>query len=237
MALRAGRRTAELTHVRPSHGLALRRAALGTALLGMGATLGVMVGGWAWALAALVAIPGATTLAAARHRFVAPCPGCGATLGGAVFVGPDEPVIARGALDHRCDACGIYVDVTRGAVREVPFGREGELPSYAVSLPAARRAELDWGAQCVVCGEARSVGLALLDREVGLLLDPRSPTSDGAVPLCAAHAHAGERSVVVARNGPRITVQFSAYAAYRSFLDANRAVVEVTVREVAAPEA
>jgi hypothetical protein len=57
------------------------------------------------------------------------------------------------------------------------------------------------------------------------------------VPLCAAHAHAGDRSVVVARNGPRVTVQFSGYAAYRAFLDANRAVVEVAVREAAPAEA
>lgn len=237
MPLRAGRRTADLTHVRPSNALALRRAGLGAALVGAGATLGVLVGGWAWAFAALVMIPGATTLAASRHRYVAPCPGCGAELGGAVFVGPDEPVIARGALDHRCDACGIYVDVLRGAVREVPFGREADLPTYAASLPADALSSLAWGERCVACGEPATCGASLLPRAVGHLLDPAPARPGGAVPFCDAHGPLAEgRGVVVARSGARVTVQFNGYAAYREFLDANRAALDLTVRALPTDE-
>lgn len=238
MALRAGRRTADITHIRGSTPLALRRAALGGAMLTVAGALGALVGGWAWAFSALLAIPGLTTLAAARHRYVAPCPGCGAVLGGGVFVGPDEPVIARGALDHRCSDCGIYVDVVRGAVREAPFGRVSELPSYGATLPVEALPRLAWGDRCVACGEGRTVGLAFDGtRELGLLLEGARPTDDGAVPLCDAHRDGAERWIVLARNGTRVTVQFSSYASYRSFLDANRGCLELNVREVAPTQA
>lgn len=233
MALRAGRRTADQTHVSSDLSLLARRAGTGAALLGAGVALGWLVGGWAWALGALVAIPGATTLAAARHPFVAPCPGCGARLGGAIFVGPDEPVIARGVQDHRCDACGIYVDASAGAVREVPFGRAHEQPVYTAALDGARLGALAWGDRCVACGEPSTRRLALSDRARGLLSDGATPGAEGEVPFCAAHGdEAGGRGVLVARSGARATVQFASYAAYREFLDANRAVLDVTVRTV-----
>lgn len=233
MALRAGRRTADQTHVASDLSLLARRAGAGGALLGAGVALGWFVGGWAWAFGALLAIPGATTLAAARHPFVAPCPGCGTRLGGAVFVGPDEPVIARGALDHRCDTCGIYVDASSGVVREVPFGRAHELPTYTVALDGERLRALSWGDRCVACGEASTRRLPLSDHARGLLSEGAAPGEEGDVPFCAEHGGApGARGVLVARSGQRVTVQFASYAAYRAFLDANREVVDVTVRSV-----
>jgi hypothetical protein len=229
MALRAGRRTADLTRITSDPAVAARRASLGAALMGAGGALGWRFGGWVWAVGALLVIPGATTLAAARHHYVAPCPGCGARLGAAVFVGPDEPVIARGALDHRCAACGIYVDVASGVVREVPFGRTQELPTYALALDAAALPSLAWGDRCVGCGEEGTRRLTLTARSRGLLLSEGEPGVEGAVPFCAAHGAAGARGVEVAR-GERVTVAFASYAAYRAFLDANRGVVDVLVR-------
>lgn len=237
MALRAGRRTAEQTHVQPSNALALRRLGVGAALLGAGAALGALVGGWAWALGALLMIPGATTLAAARHRFTAPCPGCGSELGGAVFVGPDEPVIATGALDHRCAACGIYVDVSRGVVREVPFGRESELPSYSATLPAAKLPALAWGDRCVACGEPATVGASLLTRAMGHLIDDSPAREGGEIPLCATHGATAEgRGILVARSAEVVSVQFASYASYRGFLDANRSALDLRVREASREE-
>lgn len=233
MALRAGRRTSELTRIASDPRVSLRRMALGATLVGAGAAVGALVGGWAWALGALVMLPGVTTLAAARHPWVAPCPGCGATLGGAVFVGPDEPVIARGAQDHRCDDCGIYVDVAQGVVREVPFGRTHELPSYGLTLPASRLGELAWGDRCVVCGEAATRRLPLRGLARGVLTADGAPGEAGEVPYCAAHGGGGDRGVVVARGGERVTAQFASYAAYCAFLDANRDRVDVAVRAMA----
>lgn len=233
MALRAGRRTANQTLIASDLSLLARRAAIGGALLGGGVALGWLVGGWAWAIGALFAIPGATTLAAARDHYVAPCPGCGARLGAALFVGPDEPVIARGVEDHRCDVCGIYVDAASGVVREVPFGRVHELPTYALALDGEKMSSLTWGDRCVDCGELATRRLPLTDRARGLLSEGRGLGAEGDVPFCDAHgAERGARGVVVARSGPRAVVQFASYAAYRAFLDANREVVDVTVRSV-----
>lgn len=236
MALRAGRRTADQTHVRTERALLLQRAAVGGALLGAGLAIGWLAGGWAWALGALLVIPGATTFAAARHPFVAPCPGCGARLGGAIFVGPDEPVIARGVEDHRCDECGIYVDAASGVVREVPFGRTHELPHYTLAFDHARLGELVWGARCVTCGEPATRRMALVDRARGGLNEGEF-RDDGAVPYCDAHGASPEdRGMVLARSGTRVVAQFAGYAAYREFLDANRAVADVAVRRVAPDE-
>lgn len=237
MALRAGRRTSDLTRVARDGAVALRRAALGGAIVGAGALLAWVVGGWAWAAGAVVAIPGVTTLLAARHPYVAPCPGCGEPLGGATFVGPDEPVIVGGATDHRCPACGIYVDVSQGVVREVPFGRAHELPTYELALDASRVAELAWGDRCVNCGEAATRWLPLRASGIGILSDAMSPGPEGEVPFCDAHGAEGpSRGVVVARGGARATVQFASYAGYRAFLDANRARVDVRVRTAGSPE-
>lgn len=232
MSLRAGRRTSDLTRVVFDGRVALRRLGLGGSLVGLGLATGSLLGGWAWLLGALVALPGLSTLAAARHPFVAPCPGCGARLGDRVFVGPDEPVIAQGVLDHRCDACGVYLDAVQGVLREVPFGRVHELPVYGATLPAGELGAVDWGRACVVCGEAVSRRLPLGAALRGVLSDEAEPGELGEIPYCAVHGARGARGLVVARGGARVTVEFASYAAYRAFLDANRARVDVALRSV-----
>lgn len=240
MPLQRDRRTPETTAVRRDGALGARRALVGAAFVGAAAGLGLGVGGFAWALAALVSLPGIYTLASAARPYTAPCPGCGASLGGGLLHLPDDPVLARGATDVRCDACGIYVDGTGAGVREVPFNRALEAPGYEFAVAPGVEAELDWGDRCVACGEPATRALELAKGARGVASGEgasfEATPAVGRVPYCAAHgdgAAPAERRVLVARSRDATVIQFRLYASYRRVLDANRARAEVSVREVA----
>lgn len=231
-----GRRTPDQTEVRRDLGLVLRRALVGGSFAAASGALGAFVGGWAWAASAVLAIPAAFTLASVRRPFVAPCPGCGALLGAAILQLPDEPVLGPRVHDHRCAACGIYVDASTGVVREVPFQRALGAPGYECALDAARLSELAWGDACVRCAKPATRALRLLDRDTGVLTGAGATLDaavDGAAPgYCDEHGASDDpaaRALVVARTPARATVQFAVYAAYRAFLDANRDRVDVSV--------
>lgn len=238
MPITAGRRTPDVTRVHRSNALLAKRLAGAAGFLGASIGLGASLGGFWWILSAIVAIPGVFTLSAARRPFTAPCPACGSLLGATLLHLPDEPVVGHDATDVRCDACGVYVDSYAGSVREVPFNRAGDSPGYELWLPAKHLGSLRWGDRCLVCKEAATRALNLAKFPVGVLsgfeatLDAKP---DGAhAPYCAKHGDASDpagRALLVARSGDRVTVQLSLYAAYRAFLDANRDLVDVTVRE------
>jgi hypothetical protein len=241
MPLVHGRRTPDTTALTRDGALVAKRVALGGAFVAAALGVGVGVGGVAWALAAVVSLPGLYTLASARRPFTAPCPGCGSTLGDAVVHLPDEPVLARGATDVRCAACGIYVDGVAGGVREVPFNRTLDAPGYELAVPESALPELRWGERCVACGEAATRGLQLrkgggiVSGEGATFTDARPP---GTVPYCAAHGGGvtpSERALVVAKSGAAVTLQLSLYASYRRLLDDNRERVDVSVRAMTEP--
>jgi hypothetical protein len=238
-----GRRSPDQTAVRRDLGLVLRRALVGASFAAASGALALAVGGWAWALAGVLAIPAAFTLASIRRPFVAPCPGCGALLGGALVQLPDEPVLGPIVHDLRCAACGIYVDASGGVVREVPFRRTLESPGFECGLAAEHLAALQWGADCVRCGHPATRALRLSTREAGVISGLEATLDgapDGAAPgYCAEHGAGDDpmaRALVVARTPGRVTVQLSLYAAYRAFLDANRDAVDVAVRSGAVHE-
>jgi hypothetical protein len=239
MPLVRGRRTPDTTSLARDGALLAKRVALGGAFVAAAAGVGLGVGGAAWALAAVVSLPGLYTLASARRPFTAPCPGCGATLGGAVVHLPDEPVLARGATDVRCASCGIYVDGVAAGVREVPFNRLLDAPGYELTVMDGELANVAWGARCVACGEAATRGLRLA-KGAGIVSGEgaafEATLAAGAVPYCAAHgggATPAARALVVARSGASAAIQVSLYAAYRRLLDDNRERVDVAVRAVA----
>lgn len=242
MSLVSRRRTAESTEVRRDWRVALRRGAAGASFLTAASALAWGVGGWAWALAGLMAIPGAFTFVSIRRPYVAACPGCGALLGTEVFHLPDEPLIGPSFHEYRCTSCGIYVDGARGTVREVPFSRSLDHPGYTLWADASALDSLVWAEGCVACQREAVRWLRLADLVSGelsgrgaVLLSER-PDREFVIPYCAAHGE-GEsstaRTVVVARAGARLTVQFMSYAVYRGFLDDNRDRVDVTVRSSA----
>lgn len=237
MPLRHGLRSPETTTVRRDGVLAIQRALVGAGFVGVAVGLAMGVGGVAWALAALVSLPGLYTLTSALRPFVAPCPGCGATLGGGILHLPDDPVLARGATDVRCDACGIYVDGTASGVREVPFNRVLDAPGYTLTLPPDGWEAFLWGDRCIACNEPATCGLRLAARPVGIVSGEdavwEAAPGAGRVPYCARHGEGttpAERHVLVARSRDGVSVQLRLYAAYRRLLDDNRARVEVTVR-------
>ncbi len=239
-----GRRTPDRTEVRRDASLALRRALVGAALLGVAGAVGGGVGGWAWLASAVLAIPAAFTLASVRRPYTAPCPGCGALLGGRLVQLPDEPVLGTHVHDLRCHDCGIYVDASTGVVREVPFQRVLASPGYECTLDAARLGDLAWPSACVACGAAGVRSLKLSTREAGVSSAHEATLGtslDGHGPsYCAAHGGGDDpvaRAVMVARTPARVTVQFSLYAAYRSFLDGNRDALDVIVRSSAVGDA
>jgi len=241
MPLVRGRRTPDTPTLARDAALLAKRVALGGLIVAVAAGVGVGVGGLAWALAALVSLPGLYTLASARRPFTAPCPGCGATLGGAVVHLPDEPVLARGATDVRCAACGIYVDGVAAGVREVPFNRLLDAPGYELTLVEGELPHLAWGERCVACGEPATRGLRLA-KGPGIVSGEgasfEAELTAGAVPYCAAHGSGvtpAGRALQVARSGASAAIQLSLYATYRRLLDDNRGRVDVAVRAVADP--
>ena len=232
-----GRRSPDQTEVRRDLSLVIRRAVVGGSFAAASGALAIGVGGWAWALAGVLAIPAAFTLSSIRTPFVAPCPGCGSLLGASLVQLPDEPVMGPRVHDLRCGACGIYVDASSGVVREVPFRRALESPGYECTLSAEHLDALSWGDACVRCGHPATRALRLSSREAGVIsgieatldaaVDGRSPG------YCEAHGGGDDplsRALVVARTPGRVTVQFSLYAAYRALLDANRDLLDVSVR-------
>lgn len=232
-----GRRSPDQTEVRRDLGLVVRRAVVGGSFAAASGAAALMVGGWAWALAGVLAIPAAFTLASIRRPFVAPCPGCGSLLGAALVQLPDEPVLGPLVHDLRCAACGIYVDASSGVVREVPFRRALESPGYECVLGSEHLDGLAWGDACVRCGHPATRALRLSSREAGVISGVEAtldaPADGGAPGYCADHGGADDpmsRGLVVARTPGRVTVQLSLYAAYRTFLDANRDRVDVAVR-------
>ncbi len=239
MPLERGRRTTGTSAVRRDPGLAARRAALGVGLVGAAGGLAVALGGgFAWALGALVALPGAYTLASALRPFTAACPGCGSTLGGGLLHLPDDPVLARGARDVRCAACGIYVDGTDAGVREVPFNRALESPGYELTLPREGLGALAWGDRCVACGEPAARWLRLAPAAVGIVSGEgavfESAGGVGLVPYCAGHGDGvspADRWILAARAKDGATLRLRLYATYRRVLDDHRGLVDVTVRE------
>ncbi len=240
VALTEGRRSAETTLAHRDLSLVARRILVGTMLVGLAAVLALKVGGWAWVLAVLLAIPGAYTLAAVRQPYVAPCPACGSPLGADLVNLPDEPVLGDGAKDLRCDACGIYVDASGRSVREVPFSRKLEGPGYECALEATNLASLQWGTVCVSCGRDAARSLALSAREIGVLSGHEASLTQGVdgtqPPYCSEHGDADDpssRALMVARSGRRVVVQFRLYTAYRSFLDVNRDHLDVRVKRAA----
>lgn len=237
MTLTRARRSPEITRVTKNRALLAKRIVAGAGFLGASAALGAGLGGYFWALSALVAIPGAFTLASARAPYTAPCPACGALLGDDLLHLPDEPVMGSDTTDLRCHACGIYVDCLGGTVREVPFNRTLDAPGYELTLAPKELPALRWGDGCVACGDPATRALRLARFEVGVLsgfeasLDAQP---DGAnVPFCAKHGEGVDpigRSLVVARTPRSVEVSFRLYAAYRRFLDENREAAEVRVK-------
>lgn len=232
-----GRRSPDQTEVRRDLALVLRRAVVGGSFAAASGALAFAVGGWAWALAGILAIPAAFTLASIRRPFVAPCPGCGSLLGAALVQLPDEPVLGPLVRDLRCAACGIYVDASSGVVREVPFRRTLESPGFECGLAADELGRLAWGDTCVRCGHPATRALRLSAREAGVLSGTEATLDapvDGAGPgYCAEHGAGDDpiaRGLMVARTPGRVTVQMSLYAAYRALLDANRDRLDVAVR-------
>ena len=69
-----GRRSPDQTEVRRDLSLVIRRAVVGGSFAAASGALAIGVGGWAWALAGVLAIPAAFTLSSIRTPFVAPCP-------------------------------------------------------------------------------------------------------------------------------------------------------------------
>lgn len=244
MPLTRGRRSPDTTRVTRDLALLAKRLVAGAGFLGASLGLGVGVGGWAWALSVIVAIPGVFTLVSARRPFTAPCPACGARLGDGLLHLPDEPVLGSDAIDLRCRACGVYVDCMGPLVREAPFNRLQDAPGYELSFLPDDFAKARWGDRCVRCGEAATRALRLARFEIGVLSGFEA-TFDAApdgtnVPYCATHGDEADpagRALVVARSPGRVEVQFSLYASYRAFLDENRRVAEVSVREAAEPPA
>jgi len=231
-----GRRSPDQTEVRRDLGLIVRRALVGGSFAAASGAVGVVVGGWAWLAAGVLAIPAAFTLLSIRRPFVAPCPGCGSLLGANIVQLPDEPVLGPRVHDLRCRSCGIYVDASTGVVREVPFQRTQESPGYECVLDATHLDALDWGVACVRCAKPATRALRLSKREAGVLSGSEAILDgevDGRGPgYCDDHGAGDDpikRSIMVARTPGRVTVQFSVYAAYRAFLDANRDRVDVTV--------
>lgn len=242
MALTRGRRSPDTTHVTRNLSLLAKRLVAGAGFLGASLGLGAGVGGWAWALSVLVAIPGVFTLVSARKPFTAPCPACGALLGDGLLHLPDEPVMGSDATDLRCRACGVYVDCMGAQVREVPFNRLQDAPGYELTFLPDDFAKARWGKKCVRCGAEATRALRLARFEIGVLSGFEATldgTPDGStVPYCAKHGDESDpagRAVVVARSPGRVEVQFSLYATYREFLDENRALAEVTVRDAKEP--
>lgn len=199
--------------------------------MGVAGGLGLTLGGYFWALSALVSIPGLYTLASAGRPYTAPCPGCATPIGDRWLHLPDEPVMANDALNMRCAACGIYVDSFGGVVREVPFNRALDEPGYTFSIPAEHFSAMCWGNRCVRCGEAATRTLSLARAATGELTGSEATFADGVatggVPFCAHHGHG---DVVVSRASGVVDVSVALYAIYRSLLDENRACVDVTVR-------
>ncbi len=242
MTLTRARRTAEITHVTRNRALLAKRLIAGSGFMAASVGIGASLGGFFWALSAVVAIPGVFTLLSARRPFTAPCPACGALLGDDLLHLPDEPVMGHDAVDLRCRACGVYVDCLGRSVREAPFNRALESPGYELSFPSDRFADVRWGDRCVRCGDPATRGLRLARFDVGVLSGFEAALDaapDGtAIPYCAKHGDGSDpssRGVVVARSPGRVAVQFSLYAAYRAFLDANRELAEVTVRAMSDP--
>ncbi len=233
MTLRRGRRTAEVTRLRREPSLALARLAVAAPFGAAGAALGLTLGGWAWAATALLAIPAVSTLKAALTPYVGECPACGSALRRRVVALPDEPVVAPTAKDLRCDACGVYLDARAGDLREVPFHRVAETPTYRAALDEVALSDLDWGGRCVVCDAEPTRRLALAPLTVGLLAGPEATMTERdapGVPFCADHGDSPDRGVEVTRAQGRVTVAFTAYAGYRAFIDANRERLDLTVR-------
>lgn len=233
MTLRRGRRTVELTRLRREPSLALARLAVAAPFGAVGAALGLALGGWAWAATALLAIPAASTLRAALTPYAGECPACGSSLRRRVVALPDEPVLAPSARDLRCDACGVYLDAKSGDLREVPFDRVAERPTYRAALDEVALADLDWGARCVACDAEATRRLTLAPLRVGLLAGPEATLGgidDAGVPFCDAHGEWPDRGVEVTRAQGRATVAFAGYAGYRAFVDANRERLDITVR-------
>lgn len=233
MTLRRGRRTVEVTRLRREPSLALARLAVAAPIGAVGAALGLAVGGWAWAATALLAIPAASTLRAALTPYAGECPACGSSLRRRVVALPDEPVLAPSARDLRCDACGVYLDAKSGDLRELPFNRVAERPTYRAGLYEVALADLDWGARCVVCDAAATRRLTLAPLRAGLLAGPEATLGgidDAGVPFCDDHGRLPDRGVEVTRAQGRATVAFTGYAAYRAFVDANRERLDLTVR-------
>ena len=241
--LTRGRRSPDTTPLRFDGGVLVRRLGLGGVIVGAGVGVGMLAGGFAWALGALIALPGVTTLASARRPYLARCPACESSLGGATLHLADEPVLGIGTHDHRCDACGVYVDATVAGVREVPFNRRLDVPGYGVSFPHEAWEAVRWASRCVACGEPATRALTLGRAKRGILSGDDAVMVDavreGAVPYCAAHGERNEasaRAVEVARSGDAVEVRLALYGVYRAFLDDNREHAELTVRAMAEPE-
>lgn len=243
MTLTRGRRSPDLTRVSRNGSLLAKRLIAGSGFMAASVGLGAGLGGFFWLLSAVVAIPGVFTLLSARRPFTAPCPACGALLGDGLLHLPDEPVMGADAIDLRCRACGVYVDCLGGGVREVPFNRCLDAPGYEVSFTPEHFAKVRFGTRCVACGDPATRALRLARFEVGVLSGFEATLDaepDGAgVPYCAKHGEASDpagRAAVVARSPGRVEVQMSLYAAYREFLDANRALADVGVKAMREPD-
>lgn len=240
--LTRGRRTPDSTPLRFDGAVLARRLALGGAITGAGVGVGLLGGGFVWAVGALIALPGLTTLASARRPYVGACPGCATRLGDGTLHLADDPVLGAGVQNLRCGACGVYVDATVAGVREVPFNRRLDAPGYAVSFPLDAWSAVRWAPRCVSCNEPATRALRLGQARRGILSgDDAMMTegvTEGAVPWCAAHGDARDdvvRAVEVARSGEAVEVRLALYGVYRAFLDDNRERAEVTVRAMNEP--
>jgi hypothetical protein len=237
MPVTRGLRTIETSSLRRDRSFALQRLGLGVGFLGLGLGAGLALHGWAWALTALLGFPGAFALLSAARPWVAPCPACGAPLGAALVL-PGDPILRPDTTDLRCASCGLYFDALGGLVREVPFHRVGELPTYTVALDGEHLEALVWASVCVCCGKDAARRWVLEAREVGVLGGRWGTLEDRGVPYCDAHgegAGPGGRGVEVARTRARAQVRFGLYAAYRIFLDGNRERVDVEVKALREP--
>lgn len=249
MTLRVGRRTTELTKLHREPSLAFSRLAASLPFATLGAALGHFIGGWAWAATALLAIPAVSTLRAAFSPYSGKCPACETTLSARIVALPDETIVGPSVRSLRCDACGIYLDALKGDLREIAFNRVSERPLFRAALDQPALADLSWGDRCVVCDSpsTRRLVLAPLGADrTGLLAGPEATLvsvenldtlAPSGVPYCSLHGDPAHRGLEVTLAQRRVTVAFTSYASYRTFLDLNRSVLDLTVRYAEPPEA
>jgi hypothetical protein len=89
----------------------------------------------------------------------------------------------------------------------------------------------DYGSLLVMAEASAKLGFAEAQRVYLKAALDAAPDGEH-VPYCAKHGEASDpagRAVVVARSPGRVEVQLSLYAAYREFLDRNRALADVAV--------